>query len=150
MNKPNWHLPLNRKDPRITSSFPIDVTKQKLMTPYLQVLPGEMCQRTLKSLPGQASAPKDIATARASFTRLQIWGFALPNFASWTADSKVALEGRGNLVKCDSGEVYVRFQMGRFTNKLPKGSKQRDGVIPTRFKDCYRIRCSRIPHKAMR
>lgn len=47
-----------------------------------------------------------------------------------TADSKVALEGRGNLVKCDSGEVYVRFQMGRFTNKLPKGSKQRDVVIP--------------------
>jgi hypothetical protein len=48
-----------------------------------------------------------------------------------TADSRVALQGRGNLVKIDSGEVYVRFQIGRFANKLPKGSKQRDVVIPS-------------------
>jgi hypothetical protein len=47
-----------------------------------------------------------------------------------TADNRVAMQGRGNLVNFDSGEVYVRFQMGRFTNKLPKGSKQRDVVIP--------------------
>ena len=47
-----------------------------------------------------------------------------------TADSQVAMQGRGNLVNFDSGEVYVRFQVGRFTNKLPKGSKQRDVVIP--------------------
>ncbi|HUX65544.1 MAG TPA: hypothetical protein VMV42_00215, partial [archaeon] len=47
-----------------------------------------------------------------------------------TADSQVAMQGRGNLVNFDSGEVYVRFQMGRFANKLPKGSKQRDVVIP--------------------
>lgn len=48
-----------------------------------------------------------------------------------TADSRVALKGRGNLVNIDSGEVYVRFQIGRFANKLPKGSKQRDVVIPS-------------------
>lgn len=47
-----------------------------------------------------------------------------------TADSHVALKGKGNLVNFESGEVYVRFQIGRFTNKLPKGSKQRDVVIP--------------------
>jgi hypothetical protein len=47
-----------------------------------------------------------------------------------TADTRVALQGRGNLVNFDSGEVYVRFQIGRFTSKLPKGSKQRDVVIP--------------------
>jgi hypothetical protein len=47
-----------------------------------------------------------------------------------TADSRVAVKGKGNLVNIDSNEVYVRFQMGRFTNKLPKGSKQRDVVIP--------------------
>lgn len=48
-----------------------------------------------------------------------------------TADSRVAQQGRGNLVKSESGEVYVRFQIGRFANKLPKGSKQRDVVIPS-------------------
>lgn len=48
-----------------------------------------------------------------------------------TADSRVARQGRGNLVKIDTGEVYVRFQIGRFANKLPKGSKQRDVVIPS-------------------
>ena len=48
-----------------------------------------------------------------------------------TADTRAAMQGRGNLVNSDSGEVYVRFQMGRFTSKLPKGSKQRDVVIPS-------------------
>lgn len=47
-----------------------------------------------------------------------------------TADSRVAMRGRGNLVNFNSGEVYVRFQIGRFASKLPKGSKQRDVVIP--------------------
>lgn len=47
-----------------------------------------------------------------------------------TADIRVALKGEGNLVRPDSGEVLVRFQAGRFTGKLPKGSKQRNVVIP--------------------
>lgn len=47
-----------------------------------------------------------------------------------TADPAAVSQGKGNLVKPDSGEVYVRFQVGSSASKLPKGSKQRDVVIP--------------------
>jgi len=47
-----------------------------------------------------------------------------------TADKRIMEKGQGNWINISNAEVYVRFQANQKPGTLPKGSLQRDVVIP--------------------